>query len=284
MVEGQESQTFSFAHDNKQYVLRINPMIEGFKKDEYAYRKFLSLKIPIPKIFEYGRFNGKHAFCVSEKVQGITFEDADEATVNALLPDITELWRSISETDISHTVGYGIFSSEDGNAPFDSWNSYLLSVLDNQKCDWERVYHMVNVDSRLINVLKTAFVKFIPYCPEDRKLCQGDFGSNNILINPHTPKITAVIDWDNAKYGDPLYEIANAYFWKDWLMCMKKTSTYWEEILGSTLDYHKRIMCYQFHIGMEEIYENALNDDMTSLAWLQKRCRQLLELVVRAER
>ena len=277
IVEGMESQAFSFTRNNQEYVLRINPIIEGFLKDDYAYRHFLSSKIPIPKIIECEYFNEKHAFCISEKVQGITFEDADEVTVNALLPSITELWISIGETDISHTAGYGIFSSKDGNAPFDSWEGHLLSLLDRQKYDWEKIQRMENVDTKLINDLKAAIIELLPFCPDERRLCHGDFGANNLLIDPTLPKITAVIDWDRANYGDPLYDIAGAYFWQTWLMCMEKTSSYWEKVFGSIPNYHKRLVCYQLHNGLEEIYENVLDEDTETLNWVQKRCRLILE-------
>jgi len=222
ITEGMESQVFSFTHDNKEFVLRINPVIEGFRKDEYAYRHFSSSKIPIPKIIEYGTYSSKHAFCISEKASGITLQDADGATVNALLPDIADLWRSIGDVDISDTAGYGIFSATDGNAPFHTWQDYLFSIFDQRRYDWEKVKANKNVDAELVDNLKSTFLSLIKYCSEDRKLKHGDFGSNNVLIDEHIPKINAIIDWDNASYGDPFYDIAGAYFWRTWLMCMEK--------------------------------------------------------------
>jgi len=277
MVEGQESQAFSFRHNNKDFVFRINPIIEGFQKDDHAYRNFSSAKIPIPKVVEHGAFDDNHVFCISEKAPGITLQDADESTVTALLPDITSLWRSISEIDISNTVGYGIFSGKDGNAPFHSWRAYLLSIFDQEKYDWEKVKNLTGVEAQLVDGLKSALLKLVEYCPEDRKLIHGDFGSNNVLIDVHTPKITAIIDWDCASYGDPLYDIAIAYFWRTWLMCMEKTCGYWEAFLSSAPNYFERIMCYQLHIGLKEIYENASDGNTQTLAWCQERCRQILD-------
>jgi len=277
MVEGQESQVFSFQYKNRDYVVRINPIIEGFKKDDYAYRNFLSSAIPIPKVIEYGTFDDNHSFCISEKAFGITFEDSSEITVNSLLSDITNVWTSIREIDISNFTGYGKFSSKDGNAPFRSWRDCLSSVLDKQKYDWKKVQSMEFVDSKLVDDLKSIFMELIQYCPEDRKLRHGDFGSNNVLVDSDVPKITAIIDWDNASYGDPYYDIAGAYFWSTWLMCMEKTSNYWDETLSKVPNYHERILCYQLHIGLEEIYENALDGDIDTLAWCQERCRQILE-------
>ena len=277
MVEGMESQVFSFKHDNSDFIVRINPIIEGFQKDDYAYRKFSSAKIPIPKIVEYGKFNDNHSFCISEKILGSTFQDADEETVNSLLSDLTELWLAISEVDISKTNGYGVFSSQDGNAPFNSWHDYLLSILDKKKYSWEKVQSMEIVDAELVDKIIITMRNLIKYCPEDRKLVHGDFGSNNVLVDGHTQRINAIIDWDNALYGDCFIDIGGAYFWRTWLMCIDKTAAYWEKKFSSIPNYHERTLFYQLRLGLSEIYENALDGDIETLAWCQERCRQILD-------
>jgi hypothetical protein len=38
------------------------------------------------------------------------------------------------------------------------------------------------------------------------------FGSYNLMTDRR--RITAVIDWDRALFGDPLYELANLLFWR----------------------------------------------------------------------
>ena len=276
MVEGMESQTFSFSHGNQEFVLRINPLIEGFRKDDYAWRNFASAQVPIPRIVEYGAFNATHAFCISEKAPGITYEDADETTVMALAKDELELWDVICEIDISGTIGYGIFSSEDGNAPFSSWRNYLLAILDASEYDWEKVRATEGVDTELLREIMSAFSELVEYCPEERKLRHGDFGTNNFLVDPSARRITAIIDWDNASYGDPLYDMGGSYFWRTWLMCVEKTIPLWEEHFGGAPNYQERTMCYQLHLGLEEIYENALDGDMETLRWCQERCRQIL--------
>ncbi|WP_439897592.1 phosphotransferase, partial [Escherichia coli] len=57
------------------------------------------------------------------------------------------------------------------------------------------------------------------HCPNVRALVHADFGSNNVLTDGH--RITGVIDWSEAMYGDPLYDIANILFWRPWLDCME---------------------------------------------------------------
>ena len=278
VVEGMESQVFSFEYAGDEFIIRINPAIEGFRKDDYAYRNFSSKKTPIPRIFEYGHFNAEHAFCISEKAPGITFEDADEATVTAMVNDEIELWLSIGEINISDTTGYGIFSSEDGNAPFNSWRDYLLSILDENVYDWKKVRTTQGVDIALLERLKSAFLALVEYCPEERKLRHGDFGTNNLLIDASERKITAVIDWDNASYGDMFYDIGGTYFWSTWLMCEEITAKHMEERFRAAPNYRERTLCYQMHLGLSEIYENALDGDIETLQWCQERCRQILRL------
>jgi len=277
MTEGQESQAFSFTHENKEYVFRINANMEGFKKDDYAFRNFAAPNIPIPKIVECGRFDDKNAYCVSEKAIGVTYQNADETVIKSMLGEVDGLWRSIGSTDISQTEGYGVFSSESGNAPYKSWNDYLLSIADERLYDWKKVRRAEKVNEKLIDDLFTEFLRYVRYCPEERKLCHGDFGSNNLLVDAGKLKITAIIDWDNAAYGDPLIDVAGAYFWKDWLTCMRMTSSYWDEALGSLPNYRNRIMCYMLRTGLAEIYDNTADGDGDTLAWLHDRCEKFVK-------
>lgn len=50
MVEGEESQAFSFKCGSAEYVIRITPSIDGFQKDAYAYHHFYSEQVPIPRV------------------------------------------------------------------------------------------------------------------------------------------------------------------------------------------------------------------------------------------
>ena len=74
--EGQESQVYGFRQGGASYILRIHPSKEGFLKDQYAYVHFGAL-VPIPEIFEIGRFQKSHFYCISRKEGGITYEDGD---------------------------------------------------------------------------------------------------------------------------------------------------------------------------------------------------------------
>jgi hygromycin-B 4-O-kinase len=119
-----------------------------------------------------------------------------------------------------------------------------------------------------------AFEAQVPRCPETRRLVHGDFGSNNVLYADG--RITAVLDWDSAKYGDPLLDIAGAYYWRTWLACMEALAAYSEERLGGLPNYRARIECYQLRVGLDEIYVHAAAGNRPELDWHQQRCVEIL--------
>jgi len=47
-------------------------------------------------------------------------------------------------------------------------------------------------------------------------LVHGDFGPNNMLLNPETFEVTALLDWEWAHIGDPIEDLA----WCEWIIRM----------------------------------------------------------------
>ena len=273
MTEGEESQAFSFRADGNAYVVRINRTLAGVRQDARAARHFASDMLPIPAVVQLGRIDAAHAFCIAEKAAGITLQDADEGAIGRALGPLTESWRAIGAIDLAGSSGYGAIA-DDGNAPFESWSAYLLSIMDTDSDPW---CHAAGVDRRLLRALSEEFRSLVPLCPAERALVHGDFGGNNVLIDADTGAITAVLDWECALYGDPLFDIAGAYFWRPWLRCMERAAEYWDTALGALPRYRERIACYQLRIGLSEIRANALDNDGAMVDWLQRRCRDVLD-------
>jgi aminoglycoside phosphotransferase (APT) family kinase protein len=47
-------------------------------------------------------------------------------------------------------------------------------------------------------------------------LVHGDFGPNNVLLDPQAAAVTAVLDWEWAHCGDPVEDLA----WCEWIIRM----------------------------------------------------------------
>jgi hygromycin-B 4-O-kinase len=261
MQEGEVSQAFSFEWD-KGYVIRINRSIAGFQKDAYAYKHFHSDRIPIPEVIQIGHIDEQHAFCITEHAPGLTLQDVDHETIQQILQPTADIWFAQQEYDLSHTSGYGNFDA-DGRGQYATWREYLLSILNPAPS------YPGHIDQTSLNDIIAIFTSFVQYCPEERHLVHGDFGSNNILTDG--TRITTVLDWDCAKYGDPLFDVATAYFWSTWLGCMAAQAAYYEANLTHLPNYRERLLCYQLHIGLSEVFDNILHHDWHMAQWAIKR-------------
>jgi len=270
MMEGEESQALSFECDENAYVLRINPSIEGFRKDAYAYRQFQSARIPIPRIIQIGFIDEQHGFCVAEKMPGVPLQDVDSPTIKGLLEPTAEVWLALKACDLGQTTGYGDFAVE-GRGAYATWREFLLSLLDPQTYRWDRVLPPAYRET-CQEVIPT-FRSLVKRCPEERALVHGDFGSNNVLTDGQ--RITAVLDWENAKYGDPIFDVATAYFWSPWLECMAAQAAYFETLLSAIGGYHERLVCYQLYIGLAEVYETAIQQKWNMTHWAMSRCVEI---------
>src|SRR5450631_951607 len=135
LVEGEESQAFSYECNAKEYVIRINKCITGFQKDAYAYSHFHSAKVPIPKVTQLGYMDEHHAFCLTEKMPGITLQDVDSQTLKQLLQPTTDVWLALVDCPINHTTGFGDFDAQ-GQGTCRMWSHFLLSILDPQINNW----------------------------------------------------------------------------------------------------------------------------------------------------
>jgi len=270
LAEGLASQAFGFRHGVADYVLRVNQSIDGFTKDRFVYHSFAGPDLPIPEVLDIGQLDGTHAFCVSRRMPGVRLQDMDDAHLSQLIGPTEELVATISAADIRGTQGFGRFDAT-GIGPYARWHDFLTSITDPHRFDWAlagRTAHMPTVRTLCCLVAQLA-----AQCPEERRLVHGDFGSYNVLTDGQ--HITAVIDWDRALFGDPLYDVANLLFWRE-----EQLRPLVERIKqqGCTVPHwHERVFCYQLLIGLQEIYNSAMGTGTINLAWLTNRCNAIVE-------
>lgn len=242
-------------------IVRINPDRAGFEKDAFAFSRFANADLPIPKVHHIGDL-GDYSFCISEEAPGVTLEDVDVSALPVLLEPTARVMRAIASADIAGISGYGLFNFQ-GQGMHDSWRAFLLSVEDNWTLPVQDV-------SRIFE----RFHSLVERIPERRALIHGDFGSNNVLTDGRG--ITAVIDWSEAMVGDPLYDVANVFFWRTGLPCMEAQARYFEKTLGHYSEIRERLLCYQLHIGLAQVHSGHLLGRTELAQWALSRSFELL--------
>lgn len=250
--EGEESQVFGIQLADEDFILRINSRAESFHKDAFCYRHFASGSLPIPQILSIGAIDD-HAYCLSRRAAGKTLQDLSPRELPAIVAEVDAVMRAIAAASLRGTEGFGRFDT-DGTGECTSWHDFLAAVVDPRQYDWKRCE--TTIDRRWSDRHLRRLVELVPECPETRGLVHGDFGSNNVMTDGLA--ITGVIDWSEALFGDPLYDVANIFFWRPWLACMEAQSRYFEENRPDVTGNNRVLRCYQLRIGLQQVHECAL--------------------------
>jgi hygromycin-B 4-O-kinase len=271
IAQGEESQAYRFRCGDKAYVVRVNRGVEGFEKDVFAYRRFARPDLPIPEIIGIGPID-HHFFCISEKMPGVTLQDLGPEELPAVLEPTARVLHAIAESDLGGMSGFGPFGPN-GAGEYESWRHFLNSIARDPRYDWAYVRRVLCANE--VEPLLDRLSGLVEYCPEKRGLVHGDFGSNNVLTRGSG--ITGVVDWSEASIGDPLYDLANIFFWRTWLDCMERQACYFEMHPSPTSNLSARLLCYQLRIGLAEVYESAIESKMEVATWALARCRVLIQ-------
>ena len=269
IAEGEESQAFALDIGGEPHVLRVNRSSAGFEKDAFVQR-FACPGLPIPGVVAIGAVDDGHAYCVTRRVPGVTLQDLAPAALPAVVAPVAAVMAEIAAGDLSGTGGYGPFDSE-GAGRHACWRDFLTAIADPAQCDWRAAAGRADI-GRVRHHLDLV-VTLAADCPEIRQLVHGDFGSNNVLTEGG--RITGVIDWSEALFGDPLYDVANILFWRPWLACMEAQARYFERHRADWLHPAARLICYQLRIGLGVVHEAALAGHDDDLAWAAARCEAI---------
>ncbi len=258
---GAISQAFAFRTAAGAYVLRVSAepsSADSFARDTFAANHFASPTLPIPPIVAHGLYEGL-PFAISERAVGGRLSLLPTATQQSLIPALLDTVEAIGRADLQQTTGYGGWSAT-GVGQATSWREHLLAVRDDHPDGyyqyWHRLFDTTFLERSLFDAVYQRLARLIDFAPEARCLVHGDLHFDNILATP--TRITAIIDWGNASFGDALYDIAwlgrpNAA--ESWLI----DPTILAARFGATPHYQERIACYQCYLGLDDLRYYARN-------------------------
>jgi len=274
------SQAFAFHRLDQDYVIRFGAHGDDFAKDRLA-AAFASPTLPIPCVMELGEVAGGY-YAISERVFGGTIDDVDEAQMRTLLPALFAAFDAARLADLSGTTGYGGWGA-DGSAPFPSWRAALLDVANDRQGDrihgWRDRLADSAVGSGPFDEAYGHLQELLVHVPEDRHLIHSDLLHFNVLVEGD--RITGVLDWGCALYGDFLYDLAWFCFWQPWYPAWRDIdfrAHYLRHCAAIGLDvprFDERLRACQLHIGLASQAYQAYAGDWTNL---QDTTRHTLEV------
>lgn len=278
---GEWSQAYAFALDGRALVIRVGAHPQDFAKDE-VMSAVASPALPIPAILERGECAAGH-FAVSERGYGAFLDDLDEQGMRAVLPALFAALDAVRTIDTSGTAGYGLWSPA-GVAPYASWQEALLSVGDGPENPrtpgWRAALHSSATGSGPFNTAFAALKHMAREMPLGRHIIHSDLLNRNVLVDGS--RVTAVLDWGNAMYGDALYDAAWFLYWWPWFPAWSRIDMgaefmrHWRASSSVPHRWRDRLLCYQLHIGLEAQAYNAFKARWTELEYTARRTLELL--------
>jgi hygromycin-B 4-O-kinase len=254
--EGEWSRAFAFDLDGRSSVIRFGRNVEDFYKDQImaGYR---SAAVPIPRVVEIDEARDGF-FAVSDRAYGEFVDALDGGGMQRVLPGLFQAMDEITKIQVEDGKGFGLWGP-DRVGQFPSWSDALLSVADERPriAGWRAALETSPSGIAPFNNGLEVLRKLSRELPNERALVHNDLLNRNVLVEED--QITAVFDWGNAIYGDPLYDAATLLYWWEWypqwsaIDIKAEVNRHW----AGTSDLERRLLACQIHIGLEHQSYNA---------------------------
>ena len=209
------------APGGRSVVVRVNALSHLHRDfllylDAWAADRLCDAGLPALRVHvvDVSRSRCPYDYTILEEAPGTTLRALD-AEEDRLRPALVALGRYVARLHGIHTRGFGFFDVRpliQGEAPDQvcglspTWRTYILRRLEAHVAACVRIGAVHPFDAGRIF---TAFLAS-DHLLDDMGpvLLHGDLGSHNVFTDGRD--VTAVIDWEDALSGDPVFDIA---FW-----------------------------------------------------------------------
>lgn len=269
---GQMALVYAFKAGEQEFVIRFveQKMAHTLKKEAVVANLLQGSVVPLPPILHQGSYSDYH-FAIAPRVTGLPLDELTTEQYAQILPEMIATLDAIHQVDISGTQGYGIFDETAvGQCP--SWADYLLSV--GQEEDeasfygkWHFLFEESFLERPLFDQLYGEMQRLFVFLPEERYLIHGDYGWNNVLADGG--RVTAVLDWANAKYGDFLLDVASltASAKVDYVAAFQQ---FYQAHNRKIPHYFERIRCYQCYANLDGLRFFAKTGNLSGYQWIKQ--------------
>jgi hygromycin-B 4-O-kinase len=97
-----------------------------------------------------------------------------------------------------------------------------------------------------------------------RSFVHGSFSAYNVLVE--NGKVSAVLDWQDARFGDPLFDLASMDYWPTGCSLVDLYERYCADLGVRHNDYHPRVTACKYYqaLGGMMYYAKVGNQDAYS--------------------
>lgn len=262
IIEGEINEVYDVTTKNlHNIIVRISRLeSSSFEAEEKAMRLASIVGVPAPKVLLIEHITSgseKLTFCIEEKIEGESLRALmDSLSKNILKSIIFEAGGLLSKINSVTIKGFGALNR---TSMYKNWEDYIFS-LEERKERIVKAGKIIGVESDLINkAFRLLRENEKMFQLKEAKLLHGDFSPKHLLIKSN--HIVGVIDFENAKGGDPVRDFAWInYFYSDafpidWLKEGYENKNLFDQ------NFDLKIKLYRLHLGLDllDYYESENN-------------------------
>ncbi|MDP2692860.1 MAG: aminoglycoside phosphotransferase family protein [bacterium] len=206
--QGMSSSVFFITtSDNKEYAVKYgNDAMKDVPALDLISRKHID--IPVPALLSSFVFEGVPVV-ILERVRFPLLESVPVEEMSKYIPSMIRNLHTIKSTSP------GLLNEPNSKK---TWKDMILAIFGGNEFDWDEIANREGLDTELVlTSVEKMIEKINSMVFEDTKysLLHTDFNQRNLFVNPQTHEIAGIIDWEEAMFGDPLYDFARVrmYLW-----------------------------------------------------------------------
>lgn len=259
---GAWSRAYRFSLDGREVVARFGSQGEDFAKDRLMAR-IPHPGVPIPAVLA-SRVTPWGFVQVAERVSGRFLDDLEAASLGLVMPTLLTVLDALGAVNVPGRTGFGLFNAS-GRAPYGSWAEALLAVGEDDTAGrihgWRSRLAATPTGPEPFSHAFATLRRLASDLPNESRVVHQDLLHENVFVAG--PDITGVIDWGNALFGDPLYDVASLLYWLPESPRAKgfdvkpALQQHWEASGLRPYDAGRRLLACQLHIGLEAQAYNA---------------------------
>lgn len=272
-LQGLWSRAFTFEARGRKYVVRFSAIRSDFDKDRLV-AAWAPPQLRVPPIIDIGpAFAGFYA--ISEWAPGTALEDRDEAQMRVVLPSLLASLDVLRGIDVSSTSGYGIWEVETGGQ-HSNWRDFVSEPGETPRRT------LISASPSGLGSFDECFAvmdDLAAACTEDRHLVHNDLIYRNVRVSDE--RISAMLDWGAALFGDFLYDIAVLSFWSAWytrwsaIDIAGEVRAHYAKIGLDVPRFRERLRCYELHVGLSGQHFQISQQRYADAEWTARRTLEL---------
>lgn len=267
------SQAYAFHTVEGAYVLRLNAWAVDFQKDAWAAAHLAGPDLPIPALLRLERFDAQRWAAISPRCPGRSADGLDEAARLRLVPALFDALAALRRRPAAGCPGWGLTGGQ-FEGLFPSWPAYVRS-LHNHKFSYS-LEDLAGTffEPELYQAVLAALESLLPLLPAQKWLVHGDFGFHNLIAQGD--RLTGVLDWAEARLGDPLADVANLEYWSKGIPYAELWREYAARRGILEPNFEARLRCYILAAAAGDLRLAAHRGDAADYQWAKARAAALL--------